>query len=340
MQKNSHRLAAPVLASLQSLCFARVSASQLDLWWQQTRLLLRREPIMAFSQLLWALVYHVLMPSGSLPTHVEELTGQKITGSALSQRRQRLPWQLFETILAVALRPRAEPNQHPHAFYRGLRLVALDGTSFALSNTPKIVKARGKAASRRFRVAFARVQMVAWVERGLHNPLAAAIGRHGESEYALAERLIGSLPSDSLLLADRLYGLPAFVAGVLRRCREVQAQFLVRVKANLRARCLPRLADGSALVEESERNVAGAGDLWAGAYAGGPLGEGATSNKRPYQCKREFVHLSQKKLADSLRHRPVREIARSYLAAGADVDMPFCSSSITWSVISALCGSK
>ena len=118
--------------------------------------------------------------------------------------------------------------------------------------------------------------MVALVERGLHNPLAAAIGRHGESEYALAERLIGSLPSDSLLLADRLYGLPAFVAGVLRRCREVQAQFLVRVKANLRARCLPRLADGSALVEEGERNVAGAGDLWAGAYAGGPLGEGAT----------------------------------------------------------------
>ena len=143
MQKNSQRVAAPVLASLQSLCFARVSASQLDLWWQQTRLLLRREPIMAFSQLLWSLVYHVLMPSGSLPTHVEKLTGQEITGSALSQRRQRLPWQLFETILAVALRPRAEPNQHPHAFYRGLRLVALDGTSFALSNTPKIGAGQG-----------------------------------------------------------------------------------------------------------------------------------------------------------------------------------------------------
>lgn len=248
MQPIRHSPSASVFACFQSLFFERLPARQLDRWWQQARALIRREPLLPFSQLLCALVYHGLMASGSLQTHVQELLGQQLSGSALSQRRQRLPWPLFERILAVALRPRAEPGVHPQAFYHGLRLVGLDGTGFALSNTPQIVRALGKAATRRFRAAFARVKLAALVELGLHNPLAAAIGRDGESEYALAERLLGSLPPGSLLLADRLYGLPAFVLRLLARCREVHGEFLVRVRRNLQTQLLERLADGSALV--------------------------------------------------------------------------------------------
>lgn len=249
MHHTSRSPSLSVFACFQSLLFSRLSAAQLDLWWEQARLLLRREPILAFSQLLAALVYHVLMASGSLQTHVQELTGQRVSGAALSQRRQRLPWRLFEKILAAALRPRAEPHAHPQAFYRGLRLVGLDGTGFALSNTPQIVRALGKAASRRFRAAFARVKVAALVELALHNPIAATIGRDGESEYALAQRLIALLPPGSLLLADRLYGMAAFVVALLAHCREVGGEFLVRVKSNLKARRLQRLSDGSALVE-------------------------------------------------------------------------------------------
>src|ERR1043166_5153192 len=157
MQKTSRTPSLTVFACFQSLFFTRLSAPQLGRWWEQARTLLRREPVLAFSQLLTDLVYHGLMASGSLQAHVEELTGRRISGASLSQRRQRLPWKLFEKILAAALRPRAEPNHHPQAFYRGLRLVGLDGTGFALSNTPQIVRALGKAASRRFRAAFARV---------------------------------------------------------------------------------------------------------------------------------------------------------------------------------------
>ena len=237
-----------VLSGFQSFLFTRVPADQLNRWWQQARRLIRRPPVLAFSDLLCALVYHALMASGTLATHVAELLGQSSSDAALSQRRQRLPWPLFEQILRAALRPRAEPSQHPQAFYHGLRLVGLDGTSFALNNTPQIVRALGKAASRRFRAAFARVQVTVLVELALHNPLAAAIGQRGESEYALAQRLLESLPAGSLLLADRLYGLPAFVLELLARCRAVQGEFLVRVRANLHARLVQRLADGSALV--------------------------------------------------------------------------------------------
>lgn len=72
--------------------------------------------------------------------HVKRLTGIRISDSALAQRRVRLPWQMLEETLQVVLRPLAEPNKQPGAFYRGLRLVVLDGTMLSVCNTPRISK--------------------------------------------------------------------------------------------------------------------------------------------------------------------------------------------------------
>ena len=70
--------------------------------------------------------------------HVKALTGKSITDGALSQRRALLPMELFEQIMAAALKPKAQPAQHPGAFYHGLRLCGLDGRQFSVSNTPQI----------------------------------------------------------------------------------------------------------------------------------------------------------------------------------------------------------
>jgi hypothetical protein len=61
------------------------------------------------------------------------------------------------------------------------------------------------------RAAFAKVGLCLLVEVGIHNPIAAAIACAGESEMALAKKLLQSLPEKCLLLADRLYGVGAFV---------------------------------------------------------------------------------------------------------------------------------
>ncbi len=61
-------------------------------------------------------------------------------------------------------------------------MLALDGTQFSLTNTPQIKRTRPKAKSRRGRAAFAKITTDVLLEVGLYNPLAAAIGRHGESE--------------------------------------------------------------------------------------------------------------------------------------------------------------
>ena len=65
----------------------------------------------------------------------------------------------------------------------------------------------------------------------------------------MAKRLIGSLPTGCILIADRLYGVGAFVCLLVARFAEVPGHFLVRVKGNLKSKLIERCADGSALVE-------------------------------------------------------------------------------------------
>lgn len=208
-----------------------------------------RKPALKIKELIGSLVYHGTMESGCLEQHVEELTGKKLSGAALSQWRQGLPWQLFEKIAAHVLRPLAQRRQHPEAFYKGLRLLALDGTGMSANNVPRILKRWLKNSSRRFKAAFAKVRMVLLVEVGLHNPVGVCIGSRQESEHALGWEVAQKLPGGSLVMGDRLYGMPEFVGGMLARCLEVDSHFLVRVRKNLTCRVIEALKDGSAIVE-------------------------------------------------------------------------------------------
>jgi len=191
-----------------------------------------------------------------LVEHLAMLTGLEMSGSSASERRQALPWEVFVKVLEVALAPMAKPGQHREAFYQGLRLVAIDGTQFSLVNTPQILRVCTKAASRRLKAAFAKLNAVVMLEVGLHNPLAAAIDP-ARSEWALALELIGKLPARSLLLADRLYGCARFVWGLRQHCESVGSFFLVRARLQLQSQVVGRLADGSAIVRIPLRAASG-----------------------------------------------------------------------------------
>ena len=92
------------------------------------------------------------------------------------------------------------------------------------------------------------------LEVGLHQPLAAAIGRQGQSEWALSVSLLSQLARGCLLLADRLYGCAAFAALALERCQQCGSAFLVRVRASIRVQRRQRLKDGSWRVEVAVRD--------------------------------------------------------------------------------------
>jgi hypothetical protein len=105
----------------------------------------RRPPTILPQELIVGLVFHVMAGAGTLAEHVRQMTGKWITDGALSLRRTGLPWIIFEMILEEALIPQALPTQHPEAFYQGLRLCGLDGSSFSVANTPQVKESLSKA---------------------------------------------------------------------------------------------------------------------------------------------------------------------------------------------------
>ena len=206
----------------------------------------RRPPEVSAAELICGLVFHVVAGPGKLAAHVKKLTGKDITDGALAQRRALLPLEIFEGMMGAALKPKADPAQHPDAFYQGLRLCGIDGSTFSVTNTPQVKKRMKKARSRRGRAAFPKVGVAVLVELGLHNPLAAALGPDGESEMVLSKRLVPAQPEKRLLISDRYYGIPALLVDLPA---EGQRHFLVRVKTKLKRRLLQVYPDGSALVE-------------------------------------------------------------------------------------------
>jgi hypothetical protein len=200
-------------------------------------------------QLLAALVFHYTVSwTGSFTEHLFCLFSLSMAESTLSERRQALPFEVFAQLLRRVLRPVEQASAS--AFFKGLRLVALDGVCFSLANTKSVTARCRKGGNQKGRAAFAKLQCAALVELVMHNPLSAAVGRVGESEWRLALGLLESLPRECLLLADRLYGYGAFLVEAQARLQGLAGHFVVRVKADLKVlRRLECLADGSQWVE-------------------------------------------------------------------------------------------
>ena len=183
-----------------------------------------------------------------------------MSDSAHAQRRQLLPMELFEQILSTALSPLADPSAHPECFFHGYRLVGVDGTQFSVVNTPAILAQLPKAASRRFKAAFAKLRVVSLVELGTHAPLAACAAPASEGEQQLAARVWEQVPEHSLVIGDRLFGTARTLWEAEQAWQERDIAVLARVRDNIQIEVLERLTDGSALVEvpvrEGKRIVA------------------------------------------------------------------------------------
>ncbi len=213
-----------------------------------------RRPRVPTAHLLAALVWHILQPVGTLHDHLAQLFDDALANSSLAERRQRWPWTIFADLMAQALRPRADAATHADAFWRGWRLLALDGTQFSLRNAPAITATTRKARTRRGPAAFAKLTTTVLLELGLHNPVAAAIGQAGESEWALAQQVLPRLPPQALLLGDRLYGVTAFARAAAAVCATVGSHFLLRASRSVKPTVVTTLADGRRLVRLAVRD--------------------------------------------------------------------------------------
>lgn len=235
-----------------SLLLNRIDWDGLDSLQQRQHAAGRPEHRLTRGSLLAAIIFHFTVTwAGTLGEHLGWLLGIKMSESTLSERRQALPFTVFEELLCRVLRPLSNPG--PKAFYGGLRLSAIDGVGFCLANS-QAVKQRGlKRRNQKGRHTFARLQCAALIELISHNPLAVRVSWTGDSEWKLAQPLLDHLPEKCLLLADRHYGCAAFLLAARAKLLQLKGHFLVRARGNLKVqRVIQRLSDGSQMVEIKE----------------------------------------------------------------------------------------
>ena len=167
----------------------------------------------------------------------------KVTSKAgISQARTRLGSVPLQRLHDDLVGPIARPETRG-AWYRGWRLVALDGSTLDVADTRANVKAFARPGASRGTSAYPQVRLVSLVESGTHVLFGTAIGSYREGETTLARRVVRALRPDMLCLADRQF----FGGALWAASRATGAALLWRIKRNARLACETGLPDGSYL---------------------------------------------------------------------------------------------
>jgi len=171
--------------------------------------------------------------------------------SGISQARSRLgvaPLQQLHDDLVNPIATAATQG----AWYRGWRLVSLDGSTLDVADEPANAAAFGRPGTSRGDSAFPQIRFVSLVENGTHVLFATRMADYHTGEIALAKGVLPGLKPGMLCLADRnFFGYPMW-----DQARATGADLLWRVKKITRLPCEQCLPDGSYLsrIYPSERD--------------------------------------------------------------------------------------
>src|SRR6266536_5873739 len=127
-----------------------------------------------------------------------------VSKGARCQARYRLGARPLALLFRRVCRPLATPAT-PGALLFGLRLLALDGTTLDVPDTPANVRAFGRQTPPRGQCAWPRVQLVGLSECGTHAVVDAGIWPWDADERAAGRRLLRSVGRGTLLLWDRSF---------------------------------------------------------------------------------------------------------------------------------------
>jgi Transposase DDE domain/Insertion element 4 transposase N-terminal len=160
--------------------------------------------------------------------------------AAIVRARRRVGVRLFRELFHAVAGPVAAPAT-PGAFLGGLRLMAIDGTTLDVADTPANARAFGRPTTHRGRGAFPQLRLVALIETGTHAPCDVVLRPFHGGEAPAARHLLRTLDPGMLLLWDRGFYGYEFIRQTLAR----GAAFLGRAKTNLVLPPEAVLPDGS-----------------------------------------------------------------------------------------------
>jgi hypothetical protein len=168
--------------------------------------------------------------------------------SAFSQARERLGVRPMRRLFGMTARPLATP-QTPGAFYKGMRLRALDGVHLDVPDTPANAAAFGRASTTRHGKAVAggypQVLVVYLCETGTHAIQDLVIRPCNSSEQRPARHLLRQVPAGDLLLWDS--GFYSFA--LLAQAMDQGVHVLGPVPSHVVLTPIQRLSDGSYLAK-------------------------------------------------------------------------------------------
>jgi hypothetical protein len=174
--------------------------------------------------------------------HVAEKTPCR---SALCMARQRLGLEPVQRLHQRIVRPLATPET-PGAFYRGLRLVAVDGTVEDVPDTPTNDAYFGRPTSgKRGDGAFPQVRKLSLVELGTHIEFAITTASCRVGEKTMFSDLLPYLQPGMLLLCDRGF----FSYNLWKTVISQGVHLLARVTKSMILQPIRRLSDGSYLAK-------------------------------------------------------------------------------------------
>jgi len=167
---------------------------------------------------------------------------------SLSRARQRLGEEPMRRIFEQMAPPLADINLRG-SYWKGLHVVALDGSTLALQDTASNEAAFGRPSNQNGKAAYPVSRFVVLAEVGTHMIFAASLGRYDTSEIVLAKEVAAHLRPGMLCLADRLFpGCPLW-----KKAAGTGAHLLWRAKSSLRLTRIADLPDGSWLARWGAR---------------------------------------------------------------------------------------
>lgn len=149
------------------------------------------------------------------------------TKAAIYKARTRLGSAVMVELFAEVAQPFAAPGGA--GFYKGWRLVSVDGTTLDLADTPANEKAYGRPGTKTdFKSAFPQARVLGLVECGTHASFSAVVASYNTSEHDMYPALIADVAKDMLLTSDR--GFFSYTAW--KDSLDTGAALLWRMKAN------------------------------------------------------------------------------------------------------------
>lgn len=170
--------------------------------------------------------------------------GDNPTGTSVAEARDRVGFGPFRMLLVKFRQWILEKYRDPMS-WKGMLLLAIDGTTFKVPDSEANRRRLGLPGSSRGRAAFPQMRALFLVSAKLRFILGALFAPYGRAEIRLALRMLADIPAGALVLLDRNFNAWQFLLGL----RDQGSHFLVRAKDGMTGRVLETLGPGDRLIE-------------------------------------------------------------------------------------------